>query len=103
MFSAEGQISVVEAKNWILEKKKAYLFDLRSEAGFKKYNINHFQNIPASKINKVIPQIDSDNIVFFICEDGTESVKAQKVFASCGIETYVIRGGINDWKKIFNV
>ncbi len=97
----EGQISVLDTRDWIKEGKKAYLLDLRDKASFQKYSIKPFQNISANNISKIIPQIDPENEVLLLCQDGKESTKAQKIFSSCGIQSYVVRGGINYWQKIF--
>ena len=101
MEAIEGQISVLEARDWIKECRKAYLLDLRDKASFDEYQVKPFQNVPAVKISKIIPQIDTENTVLLICQDGIESIKAQKMFSSCGIQSYIVRGGINYWKKIF--
>ncbi len=98
----EGQISILEARDWIKEGRKAYLLDLRDKASFDKYKIKPFQNIAADKVSKIISQIDTENAILLICQDGTESVKAQKIFSSCGIQSYVVRGGINYWQKVFD-
>ena len=101
MFLVSGQISILELRDWLKEKRKAYLFDLRDSDDFKKNSIKYFQNIPAAKISKLISQIDPENTVLLLCQDGQASVKAQKIFSSCGIQSYVIRGGFNDWQKVF--
>ena len=98
----EGQISVLDTRDWIKEGKKAYLLDLRDKASFDEYKVKPFQNVPAAKISKIIPQIDPENEILLLCQDGKESAKAQKIFSSCGIQSYIVRGGINYWKKIFD-
>ncbi len=98
--SIEGQVSPIDVKEWIAQKKQCYLFDLRDKEESQKNPIKPFQVIPATQVSKIIPQINTENIVFLLCQDSTRSIEAQKIFASCGISSFVIRGGATDWQKI---
>ena len=97
----EGQVSPIDTKEWMSQNKPCYLFDLRSKEEAKTDPIKHFQNIPFHVINKIIPQINTENKVFLLCDDSTKSINAQKIFASCGIISYAVRGGTKDWQHLF--
>ena len=49
MFLVSGQISILELRDWLKEKRKAYLFDLRDSDDFKKNSIKYFQIYPLLK------------------------------------------------------
>lgn len=97
----EGQVSPIDAKEWISQNKPCYLFDLRSKEEAKTNPVKPFQNIPFHVVSKIIPQINTENALFLLCDDATKNMDAQKIFASCGIASYVIRGGTKDWQHLF--
>ena len=49
MFLVSGQISILELRDWLKEKRKAYLFDLRDSDDFKKIVSNIFKIYPLLK------------------------------------------------------
>lgn len=97
----DGQASPIDVREWIMQNKACYLFDLRPKEEAQTNPAKPFQNIPFQVISKIIPQIDTDNTVFLLCEDTTKSTEAQKIFASCGISSYVVHGGTKDWLRLF--
>ncbi len=94
--------NVIEARD-MLALNTVQLIDVRSQEQFEKKNIPSAANIPLSRISQEIPQMDTKKTTLLICNDGSLSIQALKIFEACGYNAYVIRGGLNDWEKIIGL
>ena len=96
----ENYISVLEARDWIDEKKKMYLLYVRATGKHEKNLHPHFQSIPASKVTQIIPQLDEHYPILILSDTDEESEKAHSVLTSCGLNAYIVRGGTQEWQQV---
>lgn len=101
----EKEITVIEARDLIRENKdndSLQLIDVRSKEAFANGSIPNFINIPLIEVSRNIPELDGKKKTLVLCNNGKQSFEAIKLLESCGFEATVIRGGINDWRKIID-
>ena len=99
----EKQISPMEARNAISEGEGFYPIDLRTEESFKNFSIKGFHNVPYGEVSRSLPKITSEQqTVILLCENGVFSGKTQTLLENCGVESLVVRGGMETWKKVID-
>ena len=96
----ENYISVLEARDWINEKKKMYLLDVRTTEKHAENSLSHFQSVPISKVTQIIPQLDELYPILIVSDIDEESEKARSMLTSCGLNAYIVRGGIHEWQQV---
>jgi rhodanese-related sulfurtransferase len=96
----DKEITVIEARDAILDEDNIQLIDVRSKELFEKKSLPRFINVPLKNISREIPNLDGRKKTFILCDDGTESFQALKLLEACGFKAQVIRGGLNDWEQI---
>ncbi len=95
----ESEITVIDARD-MLKTNSVRLIDVRSSDQFEKKNIPGSINIPLSKVSQEIPKLETKKMTLLVCNDGSLSVQALKIFEACGFKAHVIRGGLFDWGQI---
>lgn len=98
----DKEVTVIEARDWIAENRSLHLIDVRSEAEYEKGSIPGFRNIPLQNLSRAIPELDSKRVALLLCANGDESTKGQQLLEACGMRSYVIRGGIQDWSEVID-
>lgn len=96
-----SEINVIAAKNLIESDDKIEKIDVRKKEEFEKSNLNGFRNIPLPDIAKVISSLNTRNKILLLDQTGEESKQARVILDACGFETIIVRGGLNNWAKIF--
>ena len=98
----EAEKNVIDARDMLLTDN-VMLIDVRSPEQFEKRNIANSINIPLSRISQDMPKLDVKKTYLLICNDGALSRQALKVFEACRFKSHVIRGGMQDWMRVFGV
>lgn len=98
----ESEITVIEARDLIKssDENTLQLIDVRSKAVFENESLPGFINIPVNEISRKIDQLDGKKRTLLLCKDGSQSAQALTLLESCGFSGQVIRGGLDDWKRI---
>lgn len=98
------EITVIEARNLLqnASEKKLDPIDIRSPEEVAKASVPGFRNVPLEKLSLEIPTYDLSKKVLLLCHRGKTSLRAQELLESCGINSLVIRGGIDDWAQIID-
>lgn len=98
----ETELTVIEARDLIKssDDNSLQLLDVRSKAVFENESLPGFINIPVNELSRKIDQLDGKKRTLLLCKDGSQSVQALKLLESCGFSGQVIRGGLDDWKRI---
>lgn len=98
----ETEITVIEARDLIKssEDNALQLLDVRTKAVFENEALPGFINIPVGELSRKIDQLEGKKRTLLICKDGSQSLQALKLLESCGFTGQIIRGGLDDWKRI---
>ena len=98
----ETELTVIEARDLIRssEDHNLQLLDVRTKVVFENESLPGFINIPVNELSRRVDQLDGKKRTLLICKDGSQSVQALKLLESCGFSGQVIRGGLDDWKRI---
>jgi rhodanese-related sulfurtransferase len=98
----ETEITVIEARDLIKssEDNSLQLVDVRTKAVFDNEALPGFINIPLNDMSQKVNQLEGKKRTLLICKDGSQSAQALKLLESCGFSGQVIRGGLDDWKRI---
>ena len=99
----DKEVTVIEARDWIKEKKTLQLIDVRPADEFEKVSIKGFQNIPLSELSRSLPELNIKSIALIISHHGEIAHKAQTLLQACEIKSFMIRGGIDDWSQIIDL
>ena len=94
-------LSPTEATIWI-NRRKAYVFDLRPEEAYKAGRLPGAKFIKTSEITTAIEKLklDRNNPVVLVCETGAHSRKAIAEVKSLGfVEVATLDGGVQAWKE----
>ena len=94
-------LSPTEATIWI-NRRKAYVFDLRPEEAYKAGRLPGAKFIKTSEITTAIEKLklDRNNPVVLVCETGAHSRKAIAEVKSLGFtEVATLDGGVQAWKE----
>ena len=94
-------LSPTEATIWI-NRRKAYVLDLRPEEAFKAGRLPGAKFIKTSEITTAIEKLklDRNNPVVLVCETGAHSRKAVAEVKSLGFaEVGTLDGGVQAWKE----
>ena len=94
-------LSPTEATIWI-NRRKAYVFDLRPEEAYKAGRLPGAKFIKTSEIATAIEKLklDRNNPVVLVCETGAHSRKAIAEVKSLGFaEVATLDGGVQAWKE----
>jgi len=100
LLSGKG-LSPTEATIWI-NRRKAYVLDLRPEEAYKSGRLPGAKFINASEISAAIEKLklDRKNPVVLVCETGAHSRKAITEIQKLGfLEVGVLEGGVQAWKQ----
>jgi rhodanese-related sulfurtransferase len=98
----DNELTVIEARDLIRKDSdhSFQLVDVRTKEVFENESLPGFVNIPLNDISQQFDRLDSRKKILLICKDGSQSVLALKLFESCGFSGQIIRGGLDDWKRI---
>jgi len=94
-------LSPTEATIWI-NRRKAYVLDLRPEELFKVGRLPGAKSIQTSEITAAIEKLklDRKHPVVLVCETGAQSRKALAEVQKFGFaEVGVLQGGVQAWKE----
>jgi rhodanese-related sulfurtransferase len=94
-------LSPTEATIWI-NRRKAYVLDLRPEELFKVGRLPGAKSIKTSEIATAIEKLklDRKHPVVLVCETGAQSRKALAEVQKFGFaEVGVLQGGVQAWKE----
>jgi adenylyltransferase/sulfurtransferase len=94
------EISVQTLKQWMDEKKKFRLIDVREETEWEICNIPGATLMPLGTLSANVNQIDSSDEVVLQCKSGARSAKACKLLQKFGYKKiYNLEGGIIKWAE----
>jgi len=99
LISGKG-LSPTEATIWI-NRRKAYVFDLRPEEAFKAGHLPGAKNLEAATLTVGLEKtkLDRKHPVVLVCETGADSRKAVAQVKSLGFaEVAILDGGVKAWK-----
>ncbi|NQU65845.1 MAG: rhodanese-like domain-containing protein [SAR324 cluster bacterium] len=96
------EITVIEARDLIKSDttNNFQLIDVRTKEVFDNEYIPGFINIPLNELSQKFDKLDGRKRTLLICKDGSQSSLALKLIESCGFSGEIIRGGLDDWKRI---
>ena len=100
LISGKG-LSPTEATIWI-NRRKAYVFDLRPEAAFKEGRLPGAKLVNSAEITSAIEKLklDRKHPVVLVCDTGAYSRKALADVQKLGFsEVGVLDGGVKAWKE----
>ncbi len=93
-------LTPIEATIWI-NRRKAYVLDLRPEEAFKVGRLPGAKSISATQMTAAIEKLklDRKNPVVIVCETGAQSRKAVAEVQKLGfVEVGSLDGGVQAWK-----
>jgi len=91
------QISTTDLKKELKDKNKQ-LIDVRTPGEFAANHIRGFKNIPLNKISRKASDLLKEKEVVLICQSGTRSNKASKIFKKLGFKQITnVKGGMKAW------
>jgi rhodanese-related sulfurtransferase len=93
-------LSPSEATIWI-NRRKAYVFDLRSEEAFKSGHLPGAKLITSAQLSAGLDKmkLDRKNPVILVCEGGNQSRKAIAEVQKLGFaEVASLDGGVQAWQ-----
>ena len=93
-------LTPTEATIWI-NRRKAYVLDLRPEEAFKLGRLPGAKSISATEMTAAIEKLklDRKNPVVLVCESGVQSRKALAEVQKLGfVEVGSLDGGVQAWK-----
>ena len=99
LISGKG-LSPTEATIWI-NRRKAYVFDLRPEEAFKAGHLPGAKNLEAATLAAGLEKtkLDRKHPVVLVCETGADSRKVLAQVKSLGFaEVAILDGGVKAWK-----
>jgi rhodanese-related sulfurtransferase len=99
LISGKG-LSPTEATIW-MNRRKAYVFDLRPEDAFKTGHLPAAKLISASQLAAGLDKmkLDRKHPVVLVCESGSHSRKAIADVQKLGFaEVAILEGGVQAWK-----
>ena len=99
LISGKG-LSPTEATIW-MNRRKAYVFDLRPEDAFKAGHLPAAKHISASQLAAGLEKLklDRKHPVVLVCETGSHSRKAIADVQKLGFaEVAMLEGGVQAWK-----
>jgi len=99
LISGKG-LSPTEATIWI-NRRKAYVFDLRPEEAFKAGHLPGAKSLEAATLTVGLEKtkLDRKHPVVLVCETGADSRKAVAQVKSLGFaEVAILDGGVKAWK-----
>jgi rhodanese-related sulfurtransferase len=99
LISGKG-LSPSEATIWI-NRRKAYVFDLRSEEAFKSGHLPGAKLITSAQLSAGLDKmkLDRKNPVILVCEGGNQSRKAIAEVQKLGFaEVASLDGGVQAWQ-----
>ncbi len=73
--------------------------DVRSDSEFAAEHIAGALHIPLEKVESCVPMLERVAKVALLCKGGTRACLAQERLAAHGVETVVIDGGIEGWRR----
>jgi len=80
--------------------------DVRSEADFNLYHIEGAVNVPAERIEEIVPVLltepPANSVFILMSNDETAAVESWKTLVASGLtNSYVLEGGVNNWIAFF--
>lgn len=90
------EIDVREAKK-LLDKKKAFLLDVREKEEFDFVNLNPDKFTTPTKLPNIIEELPKDKLIIAMCRTGSRSAMAADYLEKQGFEAANMRGGIFAW------
>jgi len=99
LISGKG-LSPTEATIWI-NRRKAYVFDLRPEEAFKAGHLPGAKNLEAATLTAGLEKtkLDRKHPVVLVCETGADSRKVLAQVKNLGFaEVAILDGGVKAWK-----
>jgi rhodanese-related sulfurtransferase len=99
LISGKG-LSPTEATIW-MNRRKAYVFDLRPEEDFKAGHLPAAKHITANQLVAGLEKmkLDRKHPVVLVCESGSHSRKAIGAVQKLGFaEVAILEGGVQAWK-----
>jgi len=93
-------LSPTEATIW-MNRRKAYVFDLRAEEAFKEGHLPAAKHISAAQLGAGLEKmkLDRKHPVVLVCESGSHSRKAIGNVRQLGFsEVAILEGGVKAWK-----
>ena len=104
MFSSNFEsISAHELKDWMKDRKKFEVIDVRSKGEFSEGTIKGFKhfNLFDSSFNSRVAKLDKSKTYVVYCRSGGRSRRACNIMYNQGIENvYNLKGGIMSWNRV---
>ena len=90
-------LSTIEVKEKLTNNPKVQFVDVREKEEFESYNIGAL-NLPLSKLDQLLDQLEKSNPVIVHCKSGQRSIKAIDILKKNSFkEVYNMKGGIMNW------
>jgi len=91
-------VSIHEA-TLLINKEKAIVLDLRSNAEFKAGHINDAVNLPYTSLASRISELDKykGRPVILVCKMGQHAKAASKTLTQAGFDAKRLNGGMMEW------
>ena len=90
--------------NELLNSDKPYqLVDVRTKEEYKNYHLEGSVNMPISRFQEQLKELDSGKPVCLICQSGIRSIQGLQILKGAGFKgsSYHLKGGLNQY-KLFN-
>lgn len=93
-------ISVMQLEEWMKERRRLLLIDLREKDDYEKGHIMCAVHVPYNDgKNWMIRGTRPDRVIVCICYRGASSIRAAKKLASMGYQAYAVYGGMEAWEQ----
>jgi len=94
----KGNLNAAELKNLIESKSNEYmLIDVRSKGEYESGYIPTAINIPHTKIQEYMEEIQKKKLIIVYCKVGERAEVARKKLTELGYENVINFGGTNSW------
>lgn len=99
LFKKTGNnINVVELKEKLDRKEKAFCVDVRTPGEFSTKKIKGFRNIPLNQVPNRLKDFPKDQEIILICQSGSRSSSAKRILTRNGYENVTnVKGGMGSW------
>jgi len=93
------KMAVEELHDVIRKDPKAVVIDVREAVEHRGGSVPGAANKPLSSIQNWMPAVSKDKTVYLVCKSGGRAAQAAEKLAAAGVDTCVVTGGIEEWKR----
>lgn len=91
-------ISAAQLEQYLKEKRRIFLVDLRDRSAFAREHIRGAINIPVEELPERLYELPVDRLIVLYCYHGPHSMRAARWLDQMGYEAADVYGGIEAYR-----